>query len=88
MLVLVLYELDWVECVVGVVCDWLLGGNSVVWVGILILFFGVVFLFKYVVDNSLLLVEFWLVGVVVGVIVLLGFGWCLCEKCLGYVFVL
>lgn len=82
------HEPDWVERAVGAARDWLLGGNSVVRVGILILFFGVAFLLKYAADNSLLPVEFRLAGVAVGAIVLLGIGWRLRDKRPGYALVL
>ncbi|TYZ56681.1 DUF2339 domain-containing protein, partial [Ralstonia solanacearum] len=68
--------------------DWLLGGNSVVRVGILILFFGVAFLLKYAADNSLLPIEFRLAGVALASIVLLVVGWRLRDKRLGYALVL
>lgn len=86
--VLAPHEPDWVERAVGAARDWLLGGNSVVRVGILILFFGVAFLLKYAADNSLLPVEFRLAGVAVGAIVLLGIGWRLRDKRSGYALVL
>lgn len=54
--------------------DWLLGGNSVVRIGILILFFGIAFLLKYAADNSLLPVGWRLAGVCAGAVVLLGLG--------------
>nr|WP_311529963.1 DUF2339 domain-containing protein [uncultured Ralstonia sp.] len=82
------HEPDWVERAVGAARDWLLGGNSVVRVGILILFFGVAFLLKYAADNSLLPVEFRLAGVAVGAIVLLGIGWRLRDKRPGYALVM
>ena len=86
--VLAPHEPDWVERAVGAARDWLLGGNSVVRVGILILFFGVAFLLKYAADNSLLPVEFRLAGVAVGAIVLLGIGWRLRDKRPGYALVM
>lgn len=86
--VLAPYEPDWVKRAVAAARDWLLGGNSVVRVGILILFFGVAFLLKYAADNSLLPVEFRLAGVAVGAIALLGIGWRLREKRPGYALVL
>ena len=82
------HEPDWVERAVGAARDWLLGGNSVVRVGILILFFGVAFLLKYAADNSLLPVEFRLAGVAVGAIALLGIGWRLRDKRPAYALVL
>jgi uncharacterized membrane protein len=82
------HEPDWVERAVGAARHWLLGGNSVVRVGILILFFGVAFLLKYAADNSLLPIEFRLAGVAVASIVLLGIGWRLRDKRPGYALVL
>jgi uncharacterized membrane protein len=86
--VLTPHEPDRVARAVGAARDWLLGGNSVVRVGILILFFGVAFLLKYAADNSLLPVEFRLAGVAVGAIVLLGIGWRLRDKRPGYALVM
>lgn len=81
-------EFGIVECVFGVVCDWLFGGNMVVCVGIIVLFFGVVFLLKYVVDNDMLLIEFCFVGMVFVVVVLFVIGWCVWVCCVVYGFVL
>ena len=55
--------------------DWLLGGNTVVRVGIVVLFFGVAFLLKYAADNSMLPIELRLAGVALGAIALLAIGW-------------
>lgn len=55
--------------------DWLFGGNTVVRVGIVVLFFGVAFLLKYAADNNMLPIEFRLAGVAVAAAVLLGIGW-------------
>src|SRR5262249_17263020 len=55
--------------------DWLLGGNTVVRVGIVVLFFGVAFLLKYAADNSMLPVELRMAGVALGAIALLAIGW-------------
>lgn len=55
--------------------DWLLGGNTVVRIGIIVLFFGVAFLLKYAADNSLLPIEFRLAGTAVGAMALLAIGW-------------
>ncbi|WP_288842044.1 DUF2339 domain-containing protein [uncultured Deefgea sp.] len=54
---------------------WLFGGNTVVRLGIIILFFGVGFLLKYASDNHLLPIEYRLCGLVLGAGVLLGIGW-------------
>ncbi|VWB32876.1 membrane protein [Burkholderia pseudomultivorans] len=55
--------------------DWLLGGNTVVRVGIIVLFFGVAFLLKYAADNNLLPIEFRLAGTALGAAALLALGW-------------
>lgn len=54
--------------------NWLLGGNTVVRIGIIVLFFGIAFLLKYAVDNSMLPVEFRLAGVALGATALLVVG--------------
>ncbi|CAN7262307.1 DUF2339 domain-containing protein [Trinickia sp. LjRoot230] len=55
--------------------DWLMGGNTVVRVGIVVLFFGVAFLLKYASDNAMLPIEFRLAGVALGAVALLATGW-------------
>ncbi|WP_175837152.1 DUF2339 domain-containing protein [Burkholderia anthina] len=55
--------------------DWLLGGNTVVRVGIIVLFFGVAFLLKYAADNNLLPIEFRLAGTALAAAALLAIGW-------------
>jgi uncharacterized membrane protein len=54
---------------------WLLGGNTVVRAGVVILFFGVAFLLKFAYEHSHLPVEARLVGVCIGAILLLALGW-------------
>ena len=56
------------------------GGNLFVRIGIIILFFGVSFLLKYVSDQGLFPIEYRLIGVVVGAMALLGLGWRLRHK--------
>lgn len=63
---------------------WLLGGNTVVRVGLLVLFFGLAFLARYAVENSLLPVEFRLAGIAFGGIALLVLGWRLRKQRSGY----
>ncbi|MFM0300081.1 DUF2339 domain-containing protein [Paraburkholderia sediminicola] len=60
--------------------DWLFGGNTVVRVGIIVLFFGIAFLLKYAADNSLLPIEFRLAGVALAATALLGLGWRIGER--------
>lgn len=54
---------------------WLLGGNTVVRVGIVVLFFGVAFLLKFAIDRAVLPLELRVAGVGAGAIALLGIGW-------------
>ncbi|TDY26514.1 putative membrane protein [Paraburkholderia sp. BL6665CI2N2] len=60
--------------------DWLLGGNTVVRVGIIVLFFGFAFLLKYAADNSLLPIEFRLAGVALAATALIVLGWRIGER--------
>ncbi|WP_321865074.1 DUF2339 domain-containing protein [Burkholderia cenocepacia] len=55
--------------------DWLLGGNTVVRVGVIVLFFGVAFLLKYAADNAMLPIEFRLAGTALAAAALLAIGW-------------
>ncbi|WP_187500857.1 DUF2339 domain-containing protein, partial [Pantoea agglomerans] len=59
----------------GAARDWLLGGNTVVRVGIIVLFFGVAFLLKYAADNNMLPIEFRLAGTALAAAALLAIGW-------------
>ncbi|KDP88215.1 membrane protein [Cupriavidus sp. SK-3] len=81
-------EPDFIERAVSAARGWLLGGNSVVRVGILILFFGVAFLLKFASDNAMLPVEFRLAGVAAGAVALLAAGWRLRERRAAYALVL
>ena len=60
------------------------GGNLVLKVGIIIIFFGVVFLLKYAAQRNLVPIEFRLIGVALGGLALLGSGWWLRRRILGY----
>ncbi|MGX9727433.1 MAG: DUF2339 domain-containing protein [Candidatus Electronema sp. VV] len=50
-------------------------GNVVLRVGLLVLFFGVAFLLKYAADRNVISLEMRLLGVAMGGLGLLGFGW-------------
>ncbi len=63
---------------------WLLGGNTVVRVGVVILFFGVAFLLKYAYDHTNLPIEARLSGVALGAIGMLVVGWRLRQRMPGY----
>jgi uncharacterized membrane protein len=60
--------------------DWLLGGNTVVRVGVLVLFVGLAFLAKYAVDNSLLPPELRLAAIAAAGIGLFAAGFRLRAK--------
>ncbi|MFN0040028.1 MAG: DUF2339 domain-containing protein [Burkholderiales bacterium] len=55
--------------------NWLTGGNALVRVGVVVLFFGVAFLLKYAYDHTQLPVELRIVGVAIGAAIMLGIGW-------------
>ena len=60
------------------------GGNLVLKIGVIILFFGVAFLLKYAAQRNLVPLEFRLIGVALGGLVLLSLGWGLRRRILGY----
>ena len=63
---------------------WLVGGNTVVRVGIVILFFGVAFLVKYAHEHVQVPIELRLTGIAVAALVLLAIGWRLRGRRPGY----
>lgn len=60
--------------------NWLTGGNALVRIGVIVLFFGVAFLLKYAYDHTRIPVEVRLIGVAIGAIVMLAIGWRLRES--------
>ena len=66
----------------------LFGGNAMVRVGIVVLFFGVAFLMKYAAEHVHVPIELRLTGVALGAVALLAFGWRLRERAGGYGLVL
>jgi uncharacterized membrane protein len=59
---------------------WLTGGNALVRVGVVVLFFGVAFLLKYAYEHSHVPIEVRLIGVALGAAVMLVIGWRLRES--------
>ncbi len=55
--------------------EWLTGGNELVRVGVVVLFFGVAFLLKYAYEHSHVPIEVRLIGVALGAAVMLVIGW-------------
>ena len=64
--------------------DYFTGGNTLVRVGIVVLFFGVAFLLRYLAQHSKIPIELRLSAVAVGGIVLLALGWRLRVRRPGY----
>lgn len=60
------------------------GGNALVRVGVIVLFFGVAFLLKYAAEHTNVPIEVRLIGVAIGGIVLLAIGWRLRLSRPGY----
>lgn len=60
--------------------QWLTGGNALVRVGVIVLFFGVAFLLKYAYDHTQVPIEIRLIGAAIGAIVMLIIGWRLRES--------
>jgi len=67
---------------------WLTGGNALVRIGVVILFFGVAFLVRYAAEHVDVPIEARLTGVALGAILLLVIGWRLRERAGGYGLVL
>jgi len=67
---------------------WLLGGNTVARVGVVVLFFGVAFFLKYAVDRGWLPIEVRLMAAALGGLVLIALGWRLRVKRQNYALVL
>ncbi|PKN31883.1 MAG: DUF2339 domain-containing protein, partial [Deltaproteobacteria bacterium HGW-Deltaproteobacteria-20] len=66
---------DWLAAAWSQTLAWVTGGNPVVKVGLVVLFFGVSFLLKYASDHSLLPVELRMAGAGMLGVVLLALGW-------------
>ena len=69
---------------VGTAHAWLLGGNPVLRVGVVLLFLGLAFLLKYAAERISVSVEMRYVGVAAGALVLLALGWRLRTRQASY----
>ena len=67
---------------------WLFGGNTLVRVGVVLLFFGVAFLLKYAAERDLVPIELRIAAVALGGVALLIVGWRLRERRTGYAVIL
>jgi uncharacterized membrane protein len=70
--------------VVRVIREFLTGGNTLVRGGVVILFFGIAFLLRYVAEHAHVPIEFRLAGVALGAVALLVLGWRLRLRRAGY----
>ncbi len=68
--------------------EWLLGGNTVARVGVIVLFFGVAFFLKYAIEQGWLPIEVRLAGAALGGIALVVTGWHLRQRRRNYGLVL
>lgn len=75
---------DQVSQLLSGVRAWMLGGNTVARVGLLILFVGVAFLLRYVAEHTRVPIEVRLLGVSLGALVFLAIGWRLRERRAGF----
>jgi len=64
-----------IERAFGAARDWLLGGNTVARIGLLVLFVGVAFLLRYVAERTQVPIELRLAGVAAVAAAFLGLGW-------------
>jgi uncharacterized membrane protein len=70
--------------ILRVIREYFTGGNTLVRVGVLILFFGVAFLLRYIAEHAHVPVQFRLSGVACGGVALLILGWRLRARRAGY----
>jgi uncharacterized membrane protein len=68
--------------------EWILGGNTAVRVGVVVLFFGVAFLLKYAAEHNRLPIELRLIGAALGAIAMLVIGWRLRARRRSYALVI
>jgi uncharacterized membrane protein len=73
-----------IDSILGYIRDYFTGGNTLVRVGVIILFFGVAFLLRYAAEHSHVPIEFRLSGVAFAAVVLLVLGWKLRTRRAGY----
>jgi uncharacterized membrane protein len=70
--------------IVSPIRDFLTGGNTLVRAGVIVLFFGVAFLLRYMAEHTHVPIELRLTGISLGGVALLMFGWRLRTTRSGY----
>lgn len=78
----------WFEHGLAAARDWLLGGNTVLRVGLVLLFLGLAFLLRYASERVVVAVEWRYAGVALAAIALLALGWWLRRRRPGYALLL
>ena len=68
--------------------DWLLGGNTVLRVGVVLLFFGLAFLLRYATEGLVVPIELRYAGVAASALALLALGWWLRTRNTNYALIL
>ena len=68
--------------------NWLLGGNTVLRVGVVLLFFGLAFLLRYATEGMVVPLEVRYAGVALAALALMGLGWWLRQRNPDYALIL
>ncbi|MFG0723291.1 DUF2339 domain-containing protein [Pseudomonas sp. GLN_6] len=77
-----------IERAIDLAQSWLLGGNTVLRVGVVLLFLGLAFLLRYATEGVVVPVEFRYAGVAASAVALLGLGWWLRLRNPNYALIL
>lgn len=64
-------SIEWLD----IIASYFKGGNIVVRVGVIVLFFGVAFLLKYSIEQNMIPIEYRLISICLGAIAMLFIGW-------------
>ncbi|MBU0481655.1 MAG: DUF2339 domain-containing protein [Proteobacteria bacterium] len=78
------HQIEWLD----IITSYFTGGNVVVRVGVIVLFFGVGFLLKYSVERNMIPIEFRLASICLGGIAMLIIGWRLRHSKTTYALIL
>ncbi|NBM55600.1 DUF2339 domain-containing protein [Proteus vulgaris] len=76
------------KSILGLIWNWVVTGNPLAKIGMLLLFFGLSYLLKYSIENELVSASTRLMMAGTGCLVLLGLGWWLRKKNLMYALIL
>jgi len=77
-----------IDRAIGRARDWLFGGNTVLRVGVVLLFFGLAFLLRYATEGLVVPIELRYAGVAASALALLGLGWWLRRRNANYALML